>query len=118
MEAQDRPDESTREPEAVAYVVTSAVGLQTGPAAKDYIQLYRGDNETLTRSLERIQQTASTNLEAVLPREWPNLYRFPANATFGQKAAFRAMGGGPQGARHGGLTRSGSEILPDGPAWL
>lgn len=71
VEAQDRPDKTTRETEAeaVAYVVTSAVGLQTGTAAKDYIQLYRGDKETLTRSLERIQQTASTILEAVLPRE-------------------------------------------------
>ena len=71
VEAQDRPDKTTRETEAeaVAYVVTSAVGLQTGTAAKDYIQLYRGDKETLTRSLERIQQTASTILEAVLPDE-------------------------------------------------
>ena len=71
VEAQDRPDKTTRETEAeaVAYVVTSAVGLQTGTAAKDYIQLYRGDKETLARSLERIQQTASSILEAVLPGE-------------------------------------------------
>jgi hypothetical protein len=71
VEAQDRPDKTTRETEAeaVAYVVTSAVGLQTGTAARDYIQLYRGDKETLARSLERIQQTASLILEAVLPNE-------------------------------------------------
>ncbi len=66
---EERPDKKTRETEAeaVAFVVCSAVGLETGTAAKDYIQLYRGDRETLARSLERIQKTAATILDAVLP---------------------------------------------------
>jgi hypothetical protein len=67
--AEEKPDKSTRETEAeaVAFVVCSAAGLETGTAARDYIQLYRGDKETLGRSLERIQKTAATILEAVLP---------------------------------------------------
>ena len=69
VEAEDRPDKKTRETEAeaVAFIVTSAVGLQTSTASSDYIQLYRGDKDTLAQSLDRIQQTASTILEAVLP---------------------------------------------------
>ena len=64
-------DKRTRETEAeaVAYVVTSACGLQTGTAAKDYIQLYRGDRDTLAKSLERIQGASSRILAAVLPDE-------------------------------------------------
>ncbi len=66
---EERPDKKTRETEAeaVAFVVCSAVGLDTGTAAKDYIQLYRGDRETLAQSLERIQKTAAVILDAVLP---------------------------------------------------
>ncbi len=47
------------EAEAVAFVVRQAIGLQTGTAAADYIQLYEGDAKLLTESLERIQQTAT-----------------------------------------------------------
>jgi len=66
---EERPDKRTRETEAeaVAFVVCSAVGLDTGTAAKDYIQLYKGDRETLAQSLERIQRTAAVILDAVLP---------------------------------------------------
>ena len=31
------------EAEAVAYVVSKSIGLKTGNAASDYIQLYSGD---------------------------------------------------------------------------
>ncbi len=55
------------EAEAVAFVVTSACGLDTGTAASDYIQLYRGGRETLAASLGRIQKTASEILATLLP---------------------------------------------------
>jgi len=61
-ERESRPASKTvreTEAEAVAFVVCSAAGLQTGSAAADYIQLYQGDVETLTASLERIQRTAA-----------------------------------------------------------
>lgn len=53
------------EAEAVAFVVTHAAGLQTGTAASDYIQLYSGTADTLAESLDRIQKTANTILEAL-----------------------------------------------------
>lgn len=43
----------------------NAVGLETGTAAQDYIQLYEGDAKLLTESLDRIQQTASRILTAI-----------------------------------------------------
>lgn len=54
------------EAEAVAFVVCHAVGLQTGTASSDYIQLHRGTKEMLAASLERIQKTAASILLAVL----------------------------------------------------
>jgi len=53
------------EAEAVAYVVCHAIGLETGSAAQDYIQLYDGDANLLTESLEHIQQTANQILNAI-----------------------------------------------------
>ena len=53
------------EAEAVAYVVCQAIGLETGSAAQDYIQLYDGDATLLTESLEHIQHTANQILNAV-----------------------------------------------------
>lgn len=53
------------EAEAVAFVVSTAIGLDTGTAASDYIQLYNGDTDTLSASLDRIQRTASAILEAI-----------------------------------------------------
>jgi len=47
------------EAEAVAYVVSKSIGLKTGNAASDYIQLYNGDKDTVSDSLTVIQQTAS-----------------------------------------------------------
>lgn len=49
------------EAEAVAYVVAKAAGLENAlEQSADYIQLYSGNKEVLLKSLERIQQTAST----------------------------------------------------------
>ena len=46
------------EAESVAFVVAKAIGLETGTASADYIQLYRGDAKLLQESLEVVQRTA------------------------------------------------------------
>lgn len=57
------------EAEAVAFVVCQAIGLTTGTAASDYIQLYAGPDEkaaeTLAASLNRIQHTAAEIIAAL-----------------------------------------------------
>src|ERR1700727_4101220 len=53
------------EAEAVAFVVCHAIGLETGSASQDYIQLYDGDAKLLTASLEYIQQTTTQILNAI-----------------------------------------------------
>jgi N-terminal domain of anti-restriction factor ArdC len=53
------------EAEAVAFVVCSAIGLETGSAAKDYIGLYGGDAKLLSESLEYVQRTATQILNAI-----------------------------------------------------
>jgi hypothetical protein len=53
------------EAEAVSFVVCSGIGLHTGSAAQDYIQLYEGDAKLLTESLEHIQRTAIQILNAI-----------------------------------------------------
>jgi antirestriction factor ArdC-like protein len=53
------------EAEAVSFVVCSGIGLETGSAAQDYIQLYEGDAKLLTECLEHIQQTATRILNAI-----------------------------------------------------
>ncbi len=53
------------EAEAVAFVVCSAIGLDTGTASSDYIQLHCGDKATLAESLGFIQETASLLLQAI-----------------------------------------------------
>lgn len=55
------------EAEAVACVVSGAIGLTACDAAADYIHLYQGDVETLRASLESIQRTATTILGTLLP---------------------------------------------------
>ncbi len=64
---ENRPDKTVRETEAeaVAFVVATSVGLETGTASADYIRLYAGEAKTLAASLERIQGTASRIIEAV-----------------------------------------------------
>ena len=68
----DRPTTKTvreTEAEAVAFVVCQAIGLATGTAASDYIQLYDGKTETLAASLERIQKTAAEIIAAIAAEE-------------------------------------------------
>ena len=55
------------EAEAVAFVVGKAIGLLTGSASADYIQLYHGNESLLAESLEVIQQTANVILAALEP---------------------------------------------------
>lgn len=56
------------EAEAVAFVVSKAVGLDGGSHASDYIQLYQGDAKVLSSSLELIQKTAADILGALLAK--------------------------------------------------
>jgi antirestriction protein ArdC len=53
------------EAEATAFVVCHAIGLETGSAASDYIQLWNGDAQLLTASLAYIRQAASQMLAAL-----------------------------------------------------
>lgn len=53
------------EAEAVAFVVSHAIGLDTNTAASDYIQLYSGNKETLLASLEAVRHTAVEILAAL-----------------------------------------------------
>ncbi len=53
------------EAEAVAFVVSTAIGLATHSASSDYIQLYDGTVETLEASLDAIRRTASEILSAL-----------------------------------------------------
>ena len=46
-------------------MVCHAIGLETGSAAQDYIQLYEDDAKLLTESLEHIQRTATQILNAI-----------------------------------------------------
>jgi hypothetical protein len=55
------------EAEAVAFVVGKAVGLVTGTASADYINLYHGNASLLAESLEVIQQTANMIVAALEP---------------------------------------------------
>lgn len=62
------PSKTVRETEAeaVAFVVSQAIGLETNTAAADYIQLYAGNKATLASSLDRIQKTAAEILEGLM----------------------------------------------------
>jgi antirestriction protein ArdC len=53
------------EAEAVAFVVCSAIGLDAGSAAQDYIGLYGGDAKLLSESLEYVQRAATRILNAI-----------------------------------------------------
>jgi antirestriction protein ArdC len=55
------------EAEAVAFVVCQSLGLDTGTASSDYIQLWHGDADLLRASLEAVQQTAALILGGIAP---------------------------------------------------
>ena len=57
------------EAEAVAFVVSSAIGLDLNSSSSDYIQLHAGDKATLVESLTFVQQTAAEILRAISPRD-------------------------------------------------
>jgi hypothetical protein len=57
------------EAEAVAFIVSRAVGLNTGSASADYISLYAGNSELLTESLSVIQQASAAILDALFAEE-------------------------------------------------
>jgi len=70
----DRRRETTKriretEAESVAFVVCSAIGLETGTAAQDYVGLYGGDSKLLLESLQYVQQTANRILAVIIPEE-------------------------------------------------
>lgn len=66
-----RPSKTVRETqaEAVAYIVAEGIGLDTGGASTNYIQLYQGDAKTLLDSLEEVRQAATEILSALLADE-------------------------------------------------
>ena len=67
---EDRPESKTvreTEAEAVAFVVCQSIGLEVSTASSDYIQLYRGDTQTLAQSLDRIQRAAAEILAILAP---------------------------------------------------
>ena len=53
------------EAEAIAFVVSKTIGLETGRASADYIHLYHGNAALLTESLEVIQRTSALILSAL-----------------------------------------------------
>jgi hypothetical protein len=53
------------EAEAVAFVICHAIGLETGSASQDYIQIYDGDAKLLTASLEHIQKVVNQIFNAI-----------------------------------------------------
>ena len=55
------------EAEAIAFVVSKSIGLETGSASSDYIQLYHGNAKLLQESLEIVQRTAAVILGAISP---------------------------------------------------
>ena len=72
------------EAESVAFVVSKAIGLETGKASSDYIQLYHGNAALLQESLEVVQRTAAVILGAIaheLAEEKPESF---ANAGVGE----------------------------------
>lgn len=83
VDRSNRPEKVVRETEAeaVAFVVCQAVGLETGTVSADYIRLYRGDKDTLTASLDKVQKTAAAIIEAVLGDKQPDQRRSPPPIT-------------------------------------
>jgi antirestriction protein ArdC len=53
------------EAEATAFVVCHAIGLETGSAATDYIQIWNGDAQLLMESLSYVRRAASQMLAAL-----------------------------------------------------
>ena len=74
------------EAEAVAFVVCQSIGLQTGTASADYIQLWNGDAKLLAESLGVVQRTAAVILGAISPRPATSEEAETANQTQAEPA--------------------------------
>lgn len=59
--------ETEAEAEAIAFLVSEAVGIESRHSSADYIQLWNGDAKTLAASLDRIQRTAAEIITAIGP---------------------------------------------------
>lgn len=59
------------EAEAVAFVVSRAIGLDVAGASADYIRLWDGDKDTLVRSLERVRQTSVEIINGLVAKTKP-----------------------------------------------
>jgi hypothetical protein len=57
------------EAESIAFIVSRAVGLNTGTASSDYVAMYGGNVELLAESLAVIQQASATILDALFAEE-------------------------------------------------
>jgi len=72
-QSKDRKPESKTvletEAEAVAFSVCHAVGLEAMDSSADYIQLYRGNRDTLMESLARIRDVAVEIIRALVDRK-------------------------------------------------
>lgn len=68
---EQRPNKTVRETqaEAVAYIVAEGIGLDTGGASTNYIQMYQGDAKTLLDSLEEVRMAATQILSCLLSDE-------------------------------------------------
>lgn len=55
------------EAEAVAFVVSQSIGLETNSASSDYVKLYSGDQDTLAQSLGHIQRVSTEILSGITP---------------------------------------------------
>ena len=88
--------------EAIAYVVSRGVGLETNSAAADYIALYNGDKKTLAQSLSVIQETSSRILDELLPqsRQTPSHDKHLEGRDFGDKLALSHDEPGRGGPAH------------------
>ena len=53
------------EAEAVAFVVSEAIGLEAIRSSSEYISLYSGDRDLLTESLEHIQRASAEIITAI-----------------------------------------------------
>jgi hypothetical protein len=64
-----RPETTKRvretEAEAVAFVVSQAIGMEAMRSSSEYISLYSGDKDLLTESLEHIQRASAEIIAAI-----------------------------------------------------
>jgi hypothetical protein len=70
----ERRSETTKrvretEAEAVAFVVSQAIGLEAMRSSSEYISLYSGDKDLLTESLEHIQRVSAEIIAAITAPE-------------------------------------------------